>query len=134
MSNSSGPLPPTRPTPLRSLHAELGGKLVDFAGWALPVHFPTGIMAEHRHCRTAAALFDVSHMAQVLIRGNGAAEAFERLGPAGQGRMEHGASATTLVLVAGLEYTDERPVGVVVDVDPHEPEGPQRHKDGLERE
>jgi aminomethyltransferase len=60
---------------------ELGGRLVDFAGWSLPVHFPAGIMAEHRHCRTAAALFDVSHMAQVLIHGAGAAAAFERLVP-----------------------------------------------------
>jgi aminomethyltransferase len=60
---------------------ELGGRLVDFAGWSLPVHFPAGIMAEHRHCRTGAALFDVSHMAQVLIHGEGAAAAFERLVP-----------------------------------------------------
>jgi len=75
----SGPAP--RRTPLYDLHVELGGKLVDFAGWSLPVHYPAGIMVEHRHCRTAAALFDVSHMAQVLIRGEGAAEAFERLVP-----------------------------------------------------
>jgi aminomethyltransferase len=70
-----------RRTPLHDLHVELGGKLVDFAGWSLPVQFPSGIMAEHRHCRTAAALFDVSHMCQALIRGEGAAEAFERLVP-----------------------------------------------------
>jgi glycine cleavage system T protein (aminomethyltransferase) len=74
---ASGPAP--RRTPLHELHVELGGKLVDFAGWLLPVQYPAGIMAEHRHCRTAAALFDVSHMAQVLIRGAGAAAAFERL-------------------------------------------------------
>jgi aminomethyltransferase len=76
----SGPAP--RRTPLYDLHLELGGKVVDFAGWSLPVQYPAGIMAEHRHCRTAAALFDVSHMAQVLIRGAGAAQAFERLVPA----------------------------------------------------
>ena len=68
-------------TPLHDLHVELGGKLVDFAGWSLPVQYPAGIMAEHRHCRTAAALFDVSHMTQALIHGAGAAEAFERLVP-----------------------------------------------------
>ena len=73
--------PAPRRTPLHDLHVELGGKLVDFAGWSLPVQYPAGIMAEHRHCRTAAALFDVSHMAQALIRGAGAAEAFERLVP-----------------------------------------------------
>jgi aminomethyltransferase len=76
---TSGPAP--RRTPLYDLHVELGGKLVDFAGWSLPVQYPAGIMAEHRHCRTAAALFDVSHMCQALIRGEGAAEAFERLVP-----------------------------------------------------
>ena len=76
---TSAPAP--RRTPLFDLHVELGGKLVDFAGWLLPVQYPAGIMAEHRHCRTAAALFDVSHMAQVLIRGKRAAQAFERLVP-----------------------------------------------------
>jgi aminomethyltransferase len=82
LSNQTGPAPPPRPTPLRDLHRELGGRLVEFAGWSLPVQFPQGIIAEHQHCRTAAALFDVSHMAQVLIHGNGAAAAFERLVPA----------------------------------------------------
>ena len=67
-------------TPLNDLHIELGGKMVDFAGWSLPIQF-TGIMAEHRHCREKAGLFDVSHMGQVLIRGDGAASAFETLVP-----------------------------------------------------
>jgi aminomethyltransferase len=58
------------------------------------VQFPAGIMAEHRHCRTSAVLFDVSHMAQVLIHGDGAAAAFERLVPADivgldQGRLRY---------------------------------------------
>jgi aminomethyltransferase len=73
--------PQARHTPLYDLHVELGARLVDFAGWSLPVYYPAGIMAEHRHCRTAAALFDVSHMCQALIRGEGAAQAFERLVP-----------------------------------------------------
>ena len=76
---TSGPAP--RRTPLHDLHVQLGGRLVDFAGWSLPVQYPAGIMAEHRHCRTAAALFDVSHMCQVLIRGADAAQSFERLVP-----------------------------------------------------
>jgi aminomethyltransferase len=81
LSNPTGPGTTPRHTPLHDLHLELRGKLVDFAGWSLPVHYPAGIMTEHRHCRTAAALFDVSHMAQVLIHGDGAATAFERLVP-----------------------------------------------------
>jgi aminomethyltransferase len=52
-------------TPLHSLHVELGAKMVPFAGYDMPVSYPAGIMAEHRQCREAAALFDVSHMGQV---------------------------------------------------------------------
>jgi aminomethyltransferase len=70
-----------RRTPLHALHAELGARMVDFAGWALPVQYPAGIMAEHRQCREAAALFDVSHMGQVHVHGDGAAEALETLVP-----------------------------------------------------
>jgi aminomethyltransferase len=55
--------------------------MVEFAGWSLPIQYPAGIMAEHLHARSAAALFDVSHMGQVLVHGAGAAEAFERLVP-----------------------------------------------------
>src|SRR5690606_33440206 len=78
-ASSADPAP--RRTPLHDLHVELGARLVDFAGWSLPVQYPAGIIAEHRHCRTAAALFDVSHMCQALIPGAGAAEAFEGLVP-----------------------------------------------------
>jgi aminomethyltransferase len=83
LSDTTAPRTQSAPrrTPLYDLHLELAGKLVDFAGWSLPVQYPAGIMAEHRHCRTAAALFDVSHMCQALIRGPGAAQAFERLVP-----------------------------------------------------
>lgn len=70
-----------RTTPLYDLHAELGGKIVDFAGWSLPVHYPAGIMAEHKHCREGAGLFDVSHMGQVHLRGERVSAAFERLVP-----------------------------------------------------
>jgi aminomethyltransferase len=68
-------------TPLYDLHHELGGKVVDFAGWALPVQYPTGIKAEHLHCRAQAGLFDVSHMGQVRLVGESAAADFETLVP-----------------------------------------------------
>lgn len=71
-----------RRTPLYDLHRELGGRMVPFAGWELPVQYPAGILAEHQHCRTAAALFDVAHMGQVRLDGEGAAAALERLVPA----------------------------------------------------
>ena len=68
-------------TPLHSLHVELGAKMVPFAGYDMPVSYPAGIMAEHRQCREAAALFDVSHMGQLRLVGADAAAALETLVP-----------------------------------------------------
>ncbi len=58
-------------TPLHELHVGLGARMVPFAGWEMPVQYPAGVMAEHRHTREAAGLFDVSHMGQVAIRPQG---------------------------------------------------------------
>ncbi|TPG52321.1 glycine cleavage system aminomethyltransferase GcvT [Roseomonas nepalensis] len=69
-------------TPLAGLHRELGGRMVGFAGYAMPVQYPAGILAEHLACRAGAALFDVSHMGQAELRGEGAAAALERVTPA----------------------------------------------------
>ena len=68
-------------TPLHALHVELGARMVAFAGYSMPVQFPAGVIAEHRHCRAAAALFDVSHMGQLLLVGADAAAALETLVP-----------------------------------------------------
>jgi aminomethyltransferase len=68
-------------TPLYDLHVELGGKMVDFAGWEMPVQYPMGIMGEHKHCREKAALFDVSHMGQVILRGENVGEKLEAICP-----------------------------------------------------
>ncbi len=68
-------------TPLHALHVSLGAKMVPFAGYDMPVQYPAGIMAEHQHCRAAAALFDVSHMGQVRLDGADAAAAMETLVP-----------------------------------------------------
>ena len=68
-------------TPLHALHHELGAKMVPFAGYHMPVSYPAGILAEHRHCRESAALFDVSHMGQMRLLGADAAEALESLVP-----------------------------------------------------
>ncbi|HTO41530.1 MAG TPA: glycine cleavage system protein T, partial [Rhizomicrobium sp.] len=56
-------------TPLHALHIELGGKMVPFAGYDMPVQFPTGVLKEHLHTREKAGLFDVSHMGQRLLTG-----------------------------------------------------------------
>jgi aminomethyltransferase len=68
-------------TPLDALHRELGAKMVPFAGYDMPVQYPTGIIKEHIHTREAAGLFDVSHMGQVIITGAGTAAMLESLVP-----------------------------------------------------
>ena len=68
-------------TPLHALHVELGARMVPFAGYQMPVQYPAGLMAEHKHTRAAAGLFDVSHMGQLKLVGAGAAAAFESLMP-----------------------------------------------------
>jgi len=67
--------------PLNDLHIALGARMVPFAGYSMPVQYPAGLMAEHKHTRTAAGLFDVSHMGQLRLVGPDAAAAFESLIP-----------------------------------------------------
>lgn len=71
-------------TPLHDLHVALGAKMVPFAGYAMPVQYPLGVMKEHQHTREKAGLFDVSHMGQVIVKGTdfeAAATALETLVP-----------------------------------------------------
>jgi len=73
-------------TPLHGLHVSLGGKMVPFAGYDMPVQYPAGVLKEHLHTRHAAGLFDVSHMGQLALRPKSgriedAARALERLVP-----------------------------------------------------
>ena len=75
-----------RKTPLTALHSQLGGKMVEFAGYEMPVQFAEGVMKEHLHTREKAGLFDVGHMGQVILRAKSgsfedAALALERLVP-----------------------------------------------------
>jgi len=67
--------------PLNDLHVALGARMVPFAGYSMPVQYPAGLMAEHKHTRTAAGLFDVSHMGQLRLVGPDAAAALESLLP-----------------------------------------------------
>ena len=95
-----------RPTPLAALHARLGGRMVDFAGWSLPVQYPAGILAEHAACREGAALFDVSHMGQLTLShpdgARAAAAALEALCPGGLASLAPGqARYTQLTTDAG---------------------------------
>jgi len=68
-------------TPLDALHRELGARMVPFAGYDMPVQYSNGIIAEHRHTREHAGLFDVSHMGQFIVEGPGITETLEALVP-----------------------------------------------------
>ena len=65
--------------PLYDVHVEEGGKIVPFAGYLLPVQYGTGVIAEHKAVRTAAGLFDVSHMGEVKVTGSGALASLNHL-------------------------------------------------------
>ncbi len=69
-------------TPLHALHVARGGKMVPFAGYEMPVQYPTGILKEHLHTRESAGLFDVSHMGQAFLSGSDPARALEAVTPA----------------------------------------------------
>ena len=76
--------PPSEPlslTPLHALHLRLGARMSPFAGYDMPVQYPTGILAEHLHTRAKAGLFDVSHMGQAILEGPHAAARLEALVP-----------------------------------------------------
>lgn len=68
-SDENGHDGPLSQTALYDLHLELGAKMVPFAGYAMPVQYPMGILGEHLHTRDKAGLFDVSHMGQAFLVG-----------------------------------------------------------------
>ena len=61
-------------SPLLEEHQRLSAKLVEFAGWEMPISYPTGTLSEHGECRSGCVMFDVSHLGSVLIEGEGAFE------------------------------------------------------------
>src|SRR6266478_3720580 len=84
--DQSSPQSQLKRTPLHALHGARGGKMVPFAGYEMPVQYAAGVLREHLHTRSAAGLFDVSHMGQIELRARSgkvedAALALERLVP-----------------------------------------------------
>lgn len=69
MSAPAAPAAPLLRTPLYEAHQRLHGRMVDFAGWTMPVQYPSGIIAEHLAVRERCGLFDLSHMGRVWVRG-----------------------------------------------------------------
>ena len=72
MASPSSPRAALLATPLNALHRRLGARMVDFAGWDMPVQYPTGILAEHQAVRSGCGLFDLSHMGRVFLLGRDA--------------------------------------------------------------
>ncbi len=68
-------------TPLNELHQQLGAKMVPFAGYAMPVQYAEGIVKEHLYTRKSASVFDVSHMGQLMLSGEGIDIALEKILP-----------------------------------------------------
>jgi aminomethyltransferase len=68
-----------RKTPLNDAHRALGGKMVDFGGWDMPVQYPAGVIEEHLRTRTHSGLFDVSHMGEIWVEGEDAIPFVNRL-------------------------------------------------------
>jgi aminomethyltransferase len=85
-----------RRTPLYDEHKALGARLVDFAGWEMPVQYE-GIKAEHNAVRNHAGLFDVSHMGEAVFRGPDAEEAVQRLVTRDVSRLDEGQAGYSAV-------------------------------------
>jgi len=93
-------LPELKRTVLHALHVGLGAKMVPFAGYEMPVQYPTGILKEHRHARESAGLFDVSHMGQAVLKpaGGDPARALETITPADIAGLSEGQMRYALLL------------------------------------
>jgi aminomethyltransferase len=77
--NLTATAPQLKRTPLNDAHRQLGGRMVDFGGWDMPVQYPAGTIEEHLRTRTHAGLFDVSHMGEIDVRGSDAIAFVNRL-------------------------------------------------------
>ncbi len=96
---------PLKKTPLNAAHRKLGGKMVPFVGWEMPLQF-SGVVAEHMAVRTAAGLFDVSHMGEIIVTGSEAQTFLQRISSNNVAKLVPGK-----IQYAGLLY----PEGTLVD-------------------
>ena len=93
-------------TPLHAAHRRAGARLVPFAGWEMPVQY-TGVMEEHRAVRSAAGLFDVSHMGELRISGTGAEAFLQRLTPNDVSKLAAGRAHYSGLLTERGTYIDD---------------------------
>ncbi len=100
------PDPTAQRTPLYDCHREAGGRLVEFAGWEMPVQY-SGVMEEHRAVRTAAGLFDVSHMGEIRVVGEGAESFLQGLTPNNVAKLRPGRAHYSGLLTEEGTYIDD---------------------------
>lgn len=93
-------------TRFNELHKKLGGKMIEFFGWEMPVEY-SGIIPEHMAVRTKAGLFDVSHMGEVLISGKDALAYVQWLTPNDAGRLAPGQVQYTALMTAESTFVDD---------------------------
>ena len=79
VTNLTATAPQLKLTPLNAIHRQMGGRMVDFGGWDMPVQYPAGTIEEHLRTRTHAGLFDVSHMGEIDVKGADAITFVNRL-------------------------------------------------------
>ena len=94
-------------TPLYDLHQGLGARMAGFAGYAMPIQYPSGIISEHLHTRARAGLFDVSHMGQAILAAPDAARRLERLVPGDIAALAPGQMRYTQLLDAHGHILDD---------------------------
>ncbi len=97
---------PLEPTPLDARHRALGAKMVPFAGYSMPVQYES-IIAEHKHTRESASVFDVSHMGQAALVGESAADVLESLSPGSFKDLEIGRQRYALLTNAAGGVIDD---------------------------
>ncbi len=95
-----------RQTPLAARHVEAGARMVEFAGWEMPVQY-AGLTDEHRAVRERAGLFDVSHMGEIRIRGSGAEDFLQRLTPNDVAKLTPGRVHYSALLTEQGTYLDD---------------------------
>jgi aminomethyltransferase len=94
-------------TPLYDLHRDLGARMIGFAGFAMPVQYPSGILCEHLHTRAKAGLFDISHMGQAILAAPDAARRLERLVPGDIAGLDPGRMRYTQLIDAEGHILDD---------------------------
>jgi aminomethyltransferase len=97
MDSPSDPALGLLETPLNAVHRDLNARMVDFAGWDMPVQYPTGILAEHNAVRSTCGVFDLSHMGRVYLRGADALALAQDCGTRDLSRLPPGAAAYSVI-------------------------------------